>query len=34
MEKVPAFVKDPNVKAYPEKCTYGTCALEAADGGD
>ena len=27
-------VKDPNVREYPEKCTYGTCALEAADGGD
>ena len=27
-------VKDPNVREYPEKCAYGTCVLEAADGGD
>lgn len=27
-------LRDPNVREYPEKCAYGTCALEAADGGD
>lgn len=27
-------LRDPSVKAYPEKSEYGTCALEAADDGD
>ena len=27
-------LRDPDDKACPEKCEYGTCVLVAADGGD